>query len=271
MAAATGGLGQRISVPGIVKQPAVFFILGMFSVLGILQAYAADTITAPLIAYQTPFNVPEMHSGDITPFYKWTDVLARMDARPRPLQPWLNNRKMLESLPLREMVQRVDDIINSYDYVADETNWGVSDHWETPAECFAHGGDCEDFAIAKYAWLRFLGVTEERLRIAIVYDRIRNLPHAVLLLYINNQAVILDSQVREVRDSNASSRYRLIYSINRLGWWYPRSEGFKVSMVEDGKRQAGVTNSNDTVQLSKDCVAGNVRPECINAVEPGAR
>jgi predicted transglutaminase-like cysteine proteinase len=136
-----------------LKKEIFFFSLVIVSIFRIenIQAHAADTISAPLIAYLVPFNGSEIHSTDITPFYKWTGVLARMDARTKPLQPWLDNREMLESLPPRDMAQKVDDIINSYDYVADVTNWGVRNYWETPAEFFAHGGSCKDFAIAKYA------------------------------------------------------------------------------------------------------------------------
>jgi predicted transglutaminase-like cysteine proteinase len=267
MAATIGGLGWRIAVPRAVNKTALLLILGMLSILGSKNIQGANASNAPLTAYPVPFKGSEVHSTDITPFYKWTGMLARMDARTQPLRPWLDNRKMLESLPAADMVQKVDDFINSYDYVADIINWGVSDYWETPAEFFAHGGDCEDFAIAKYAWLRSLGVAEERLRIAIVYDRIKDMPHAVLILYINNKAMILDNQVRDIRDSSTTSRYRMVYSINRLGWWFPaKSEDDKLSMVEDMKRQ-----SSNAIQFSPDCLAGASRPKCINAIEPAAR
>ena len=51
---------------------------------------------------------------------------------------------------------------------------------------FTRGGDCEDFAIAKYTALRALGVPEERLRVAIVHDDEKNLPHAILVVYTDN-------------------------------------------------------------------------------------
>jgi predicted transglutaminase-like cysteine proteinase len=255
-----------------VKKTTLIFALAIVSIFGIESrgAHAADTINAPLVAYRTPFNNPETHSPNITPFYRWTGVLARMDARAKPLRPWLDNRKMLEGMPPVEMVQDINDIINKYDYIADITNWGVSDYWETPAEFFAHGGDCEDFAIAKYAWLRFLGVPEERLRIAIVYDRIRELPHAVLILYINNKAMILDSQVSNIRDSDATSRYRIEYSINRLGWWLPTKAGdIRVGMAGD-MSSVEPASGDDGMQFSRNCLDGLSLPGCINAIEPSA-
>src|SRR5450756_1139456 len=94
---------------------------------------------------------------------------------------------------------------------------GVTDYWETPDEFFEHGGDCEDFALAKYAWLHSLGVPERRLRIAIVHDTIKDATHAVLIIYINRVALVLDDQVDEIREARAVTRYRMLYSINRLG------------------------------------------------------
>ena len=222
-------------------------LLVTLSLLGLknIPAHASDAIDAP------PFNSPETHFTDITPFYKWTGVLRRMDARPQPPRQWLDNQKLMASLSPAQMIQKVDDIINSYDYVAEKVNWGGV-HWETPAEFFAHGGDCKDFAIAKYAWLRYLGIAEERLRFTVVYDRIQNMPHAVLIVYIHGRAMVLDNQVSDIRDSGNEPRYRLIYSINRLGWWQP---GAKVSMM----------------QFPKECLAGSLLPPCINAIEPAFR
>lgn len=251
----------------------IVFICGAFLIFNTsdMQASVRETSDTSLITHPAPFNIPGTHSTDITLFYRWTGVLARMDASSQSPRPWLDNKNALEGLPVEDMVQKVNDIINSYDYVADSVNWNKSDYWETPTEFFAHGGDCEDFAIAKYAWLRFLGIAENRLLIAIVHDRIRNQPHAVLILYMNNKAMVLDSQVNEIRDSSTISRYRLLYSINRLGWWLPiTSENLKVSMINGRPRQGKPASSGSVMQFTKRCLAGESLPECINAIEPAA-
>lgn len=260
-------------MPRAVKKLIVLFMTGLISIFSTesIQAYTGDAMNAPPAAYPAPFDTPEIHSRDIAPFYRWTGVLARMDARTQPLKPWQDNRQMLESLSPDDMVRKVNDIINQYDYVADITNWGVSDYWETPAEFFARGGDCEDFAIAKYAWLRSLGIAEERLRIAIVYDRIRDVPHAVLIVDMDRRAMILDSQVPDIRDSGTVNRYRLYYSINRLGWWHPAAEDVRVSMRGDMNSVEPAGGGNDQVLFSKRCLEGASLPECINAIEPSAR
>jgi len=251
----------------VVNRQAFFFSLGILSVLCLenTPAYASPP------AYPAPFGGTEIHSTHIAHFFKWIDLLARMDARTKPLKPWLDNEKMLKELPSGGMIGKVNDTVNKYGYTADLLLWGISDYWATPAEFFAKGGDCEDFSIAKYAWLRSLGIPEERLRIALVHDRIRNMPHAVLILYINEKAMVLDSQVREIRDSDTISRYRILYSINRAGWWLPRaSKTTKVTMMGAMEGQIEPASGSDVMPFPEDCIAGYLLPECINAIAPSA-
>lgn len=65
----------------------------------------------------------------------------------------------------------VNDYVNQTPFTCDAVQWCVEDYWATPIEFLAnHGGDCEDFAIAKYFALRALGVADAQLR--LVYARI---------------------------------------------------------------------------------------------------
>ena len=221
--------------------------------------------------HAVPFRDAETFSSDIRPHYKWTGVIARMSAHKKPLRPFVDNKGRLQGLALDSMARKINDMVNKYDYVADMVVWKTIDYWATPAEFFANGGDCEDYAIAKYEWLRFLGVPEENLRLAILHDRIRLIPHAVLILYIGSKAMILDSQIRDIRDSASTSRYRMIYSINRQGWSMPIApESFTVSMVE-GLDQIEPAGGDDLMALLPKCLTGENLPECINAIAPKAR
>lgn len=214
----------RIALAGNMRGPTIVsLVIGLASIFIIMlvqQARAAD----PTL-YPPPFNGREFHSADISPFYKWTKALTRMEAQQNSFQRWLDNRKSLKNLPTETMIRQVNNIINGYDYASDPATWGVSDYWETPTEFFTYGGDCEDFAIAKYAVLRALGIAEERLRVAVVRDRTRDRLHAVLIFYLEGRAMILDSEVNDIRDSNlAADRYSMVYSINRSGWWFPAAK-----------------------------------------------
>lgn len=126
---------------------------------------------------------------------------------------------MYQGDSLYNMAYGVNDLINRQTYITDNRNWGKSDYWATPVEFLTRGGDCEDFAIAKYTALRALGVPEERLRVAIVHDEIKDIPHAVLIVYTEKGAVMLDNQMDKPVKTSETSRYRPIFSINRTAWW----------------------------------------------------
>ncbi|HTK83622.1 MAG TPA: transglutaminase-like cysteine peptidase [Patescibacteria group bacterium] len=186
---------------------------------------AANSAFAPMHNYPTLFGTEEKESTNISPFTKWTGMFERFEAAlSEPgardaVHKWQNQLRSAQGLPLKEMAQRVNEIMNARPYIEDNVNWGASDYWETPFEFLSRGGDCEDFAIAKYASLRMLGVPESRLRIAIVKDLQRGIPHAILILYDGSDALILDNQNAQVRAASMISRYQPIFSINREGWW----------------------------------------------------
>jgi predicted transglutaminase-like cysteine proteinase len=53
---------------------------------------------------------------------------------------------------------------NTIPYFPDKVHWQMEDYWATPAETVAsHGGDCEDYAIAKYFALKERGIPIEKL------------------------------------------------------------------------------------------------------------
>jgi predicted transglutaminase-like cysteine proteinase len=187
-----------------------------------LSLLAAGTARADWFGYSSrvypsAFGLREIHDSHIGVFYKWTDVLARMRTDGTVPQPWRDND--LSGLNLIQQAAAVNRIVNSYPDIPDRKNWRQADYWETPAEFFAEGGDCEDFAIAKYAWLRWLGVPEDRLRLAMVYDRAKSALHMLLVVYTDNGTLFLDNQQRSIRFHNDFARYWPIYSINRNGSW----------------------------------------------------
>ena len=135
------------------------------------------------------------------------------------IRDWQADIAAFKDLPLFAMAEKVNNLINSQKYIVDGKNWGKTDYWATPIEFFTRGGDCEDFAIAKYISLRMLGVPEERMRVAIIHDEIKDIPHAALIVYTDKGAVLLDNQIKNVRYADTVNRYRPIFSINRQAWW----------------------------------------------------
>ncbi len=80
-------------------------------------------------------------------------------------------------------------------YVSDYTQHGEADRWSAPLASFATAkGDCEDYAIAKYAVLREAGVARENLQLVLVRDRAVRQDHAVLAARLDDRWLILDNR-----------------------------------------------------------------------------
>lgn len=205
-----------------------------------IAALSPDTV-APAAAiashatYPAIFNSREIHSTNIAQFTNWTDVLARWDRDRRvaaancsdtndaaagcvPME-WRELVRDLRGLPLRTMLQRVNSALNRHPYITSAENWGVANHWETPYEFMRRSGQCQDYAIAKFMVLRALGVANEQLRIVVLRDVDREVDHAVVVAYVDGEALMLDSLSEAVVPVAQAKSYRPYYSINETGWW----------------------------------------------------
>lgn len=176
------------------------------------------------------FGSEEVRSRNVSAFKKWTGVMARYEAQTKALKVsaprvvmWQNELKHLSKKPQREQIEAVNDYFNAVRYIEDKDNYGREDYWATPIEFLSRGGDCEDFAIAKYASLRALGFSNDQLRIAIVQDQVKNIPHAILIVYSNDGPVVLDNQNKQTMSVAKVDRYRPIFSINAENWWLHRA------------------------------------------------
>lgn len=205
------------------------------------MAVAFNSVT-PASYHPKLFGSVEKQSTSLKAFTKWTGMFDRFDAT-------LNNsygqqsmnkfRAQLETykdLPLHKMASKVNDLVNQVRYVTDSRNYGKTDYWATPVEFFEKGGDCEDYAITKYTALRALGVPENRLRIAIVQDLQKNIPHAILIVYTDNGAVVLDNQIKTMTSADRISHYKPIFSINRTAWWLHTKPKGNVTVVAAASR-----------------------------------
>lgn len=190
-----------------------------------ITSLAEQAAYAPVRGYPRLFGSTERQSYDLSAFTKWTGMFSRFETAMQQahgrsaLKSWYNSVYQLRGLPLEQMAYKVNDLINQTRYITDNNNWGQSDYWATPVEFLTRGGDCEDFAIAKYVSLRALGVPEERLRVAIVQDLQKNIPHAVLIVYTDQGPMLLDNQMKQMRPTSTVERYKPIFSINRQAWW----------------------------------------------------
>ena len=140
----------------------------------------------------------------------------------------------LDNAKEEEKLQRVNGFFNAIPNRLDMDHWGESNYWATPYELLAtNGGDCEDFAIAKYFTLKVMGVPESRLRITYVRaysqssDGLRIVPHMVLAYYPDETAepLVLDNLRPEILPASRRTDLRPTYSFNALGLWSAKERG----------------------------------------------
>lgn len=171
------------------------------------------------------FGTSERASTDLRSFTKWSAMFDRFSqdvnggSSDAAIQKWKKDLAPLQGLPLTQMADEVNDLMNKIRYIGDKKNWGKSDYWATPVEFLNYGGDCEDFAIAKYVSLRALGVPDQAMRIAIVKDLQKGIAHAILIVYTENGPMVLDNQIKQMTEASDIGHYKPIFSINRSAWW----------------------------------------------------
>jgi predicted transglutaminase-like cysteine proteinase len=162
------------------------------------------------------FNVLPVKSGGV--LAKWNSVQAAMRAEsevyahcranmetcPKAAKKFLAIVDQGRALVGRARIGVINRAINlSIIAVSDMAQWGVDDHWSPPLETFTTGkGDCEDYAIAKYAALIESGIAAADVKLMIVRNTAANEDHAVTAVHLDGAWIILDNRwLRLVEDT----------------------------------------------------------------------
>lgn len=135
--------------------------------------------------------------------------------------------KSLNNANDSEKLTRINNFFNTkIHYEADIDIWGTEDYWATPLESIGKGyGDCEDYSIAKYVFLKALKIPEERLKLTYVKAHIESagidVAHMVLSYYATPTAepLILDSLIAEIKPASLRGDLSPIFSFNSQGLW----------------------------------------------------
>lgn len=206
----TQWLGRMMAVAGLV-----------FLVLGAAPAEARK--------YPRIFGSIELFSTKTTRFPKWLTMLARFQDGTRLCESstctskgWKEFVAELKGKDLNTQLKEVNRAFNAHRYILDINNWGEEDYWATPYQFLKKDGDCEDYAISKYFTLKMLGVPVENMRVVALQDLNLNLGHAVLVVYVGDQPMMLDNQIASVVPANSIRHYNPVFSINEAGWWLHR-------------------------------------------------
>lgn len=142
---------------------------------------------------------------------------------------WQAEIETMRSLPDGEKLARANHFFNSrIRWTQDSEVWKENDYWATPLELMGRGmGDCEDFAIAKYATLMLADVDINKLRITYVKVKgtlsksVKSRAHMVLAYYpsATEEPIILDNIDPEIRQASARPDLIPVYGFNSMGIW----------------------------------------------------
>ncbi|MCH7796297.1 MAG: transglutaminase-like cysteine peptidase [Proteobacteria bacterium] len=165
---------------------------------------------------------------------QWTRVLGRVSRRSeafarcaadetqctsRGMRYWLQILTAAADLGRKEQLQAINRFFNRWPYRSDREIYRVGEYWATPSEFMARSGDCEDYAIAKFFALRELGFSNDQLRIAIVYDRLRGIGHAVLAVNLDDDILILNNQTDTIASPSRYENFIPWYLVNETALW----------------------------------------------------
>lgn len=164
----------------------------------------------------------------------WQDMLNRHDAELQTIHQCLNDgeacpRKLkgLRHILLRgqdltpeQQVRLVNRYINKQRYKDDRirSQSVAGNQWETLTEFLQNGGDCEDFAVAKYFVLREFGVEAEDMRIVIGKEPQRATHHAMLAVNFDDDVWLLENDNTIYRNGDQDIN-RFVYAVNEKGIW----------------------------------------------------
>ncbi len=205
----------------LTASPAFALTLGQVArVAATAQESAFNSVE--MVAYQAEDRVPQ-----------WSRVKQAMEGDLAALQACLTNRVNCEGIAQQgwhDMVHGLLDkdpmtqlsvvnaFFNRWQYRTDDEAYGVSEYWASPLEFMRNAGDCEDYAIAKYATLTFLGFEDEQMRIIALVDNNRGgRGHSVLSVNLDGTAMILDNLTDRVYAEHQQTGYAPRFAVNMDG------------------------------------------------------
>jgi predicted transglutaminase-like cysteine proteinase len=214
----------------------------------ILQLVLKLKLTAVLLLVSLPaisgyrFDEPETFLAEALDLPAWAHALERHAGERPVISACLADEEACEGRlkALRHVIQKgaglkpddqlrlVNRYINRRRYRRDRKEMSLSvaeggqaklrNQWSTLLEFLNRGGDCEDYATAKYFLLREMGFNAGDMRIVVTYDRSVRAHHAVLAIRRpDDSSWLLESDNRILKKRQRG--YRFVYAINEDGIW----------------------------------------------------
>jgi predicted transglutaminase-like cysteine proteinase len=200
--------------------PGRLLIFSSRCVLFFLLTLLFFTVTAVTVCTDESFLIPE-HTLHTAEKQYGPEARQRLLAWQHLIQTESGNNQAAQ-------LETVNRFFNRMAFVDDAIHWQQDDYWATPVEFLASGGgDCEDFAIAKYFTLILLGVPESKLTLTYAKALRLNQAHMVLTYYPDPGAepLVLDNLVATIKPSSQRTDLLPVYSINGSGLWLAKQRG----------------------------------------------
>lgn len=129
------------------------------------------------------------------------------------------------------------DFFMQFKAVSDKEMWQQENYWATPIELIGRdGGDCEDFALAKYFTLKAMGVPIKKMRLVYVTSTKLKQPHMILAYYEQPDAdpLVLDNVTKWILYGSERPDLKPVYSFNSVSVWLVKKDQTqqKVSSVK---------------------------------------
>lgn len=180
-------------------------------------------------AFSLPFTLNQEDVQTIKNAYQNKKITTRLLRYKEFLQK-------AEHYDLEKKLNRVNSYINrirsKHDKLSNKNDGEntIGDYWMTPKEFFIAGsGDCEDYAIAKFFTLQYLGVDPKHLLLSVV--KVKGSPslHMVLLYLDNKDAMplVLDNLSWKVLPLDKRGDLEPLFAFNETC-----SRGFKDKKID---------------------------------------
>jgi len=209
--------------------------LAWFGPAGLRAETPDSSGTADLIQKSAePFGLPAsaLSGGGLR--LKWLGVQRRLDDEMVQLALCDGDREgcvspaalkfiaIIDAAKLRDGRARLGEINRALNLairpVSDLMQYGEIDVWTSPLVTLTRGGgDCEDYAIAKFVALRLAGIAPDDLRIVIMHDTIHGEDHAVAAARLDGRWLTLDNRRMAMVEDSDVRNYRPTFLIDQHG------------------------------------------------------
>jgi predicted transglutaminase-like cysteine proteinase len=182
---------------------------------------------------EEPFGLFTFRAPEGVLWSKWRAVEARMRAETRSIddcksgsddcvsgaRKFVSIARAAGASERRAQVEAVNREVNqAVRYVSDYQQHGVADLWSSPLETLSSGiGDCEDYAIAKFALLVAAGVPETDVKMMLVRDLAVRQDHAVLTVRIDGRWLVLDNRYSRLTETRDLPHFMPLFAIDHSG------------------------------------------------------